>query len=245
MNECKVTAEERYLFDLNGFLVFRRLLSPDQVSALNNAINRNHPVRPAGPLKTQFFDDFMLWHEGFRDLLTHPRVYPLLCEWVDQRLRLDQYYGIQMAPGTFGAKLHGGAQDLDDHSEYFMVHDGRISTGITTVQWALSEMLPGQGGLACIPGSHKSSFARPHGYDHTARPVIQIPLEPGDAVLFTGALAHCTLPWQGPHERRAVLFKYAPRNIAWSDSYQRWPDELRKHLGPELQPLLRPPGGAD
>ena len=33
--------------------------------------------------------------------------------------------------------------------------------GLTVASWALTDMLPAQGGFCCIPGSHKSNFSCP------------------------------------------------------------------------------------
>ncbi len=46
-----MTEEEKFLFDLNGFLVVEDLLSPDQVGAMNEAIdaNRDDDARRSEP----------------------------------------------------------------------------------------------------------------------------------------------------------------------------------------------------
>lgn len=44
--------------------------------------------------------------------------------------------------------------------------------------------------------------------------VKQITCNAGDAILFTEALTHGTLAWNAPHQRRSVLFRYSPANLA-------------------------------
>ena len=41
----------------------------------------------------------------------------------------------------------------------------------------------------------------------------------GDAIIFTEACAHGTVPWQGGGERRTVFYKYCPHAVAWSPCY--------------------------
>jgi ectoine hydroxylase-related dioxygenase (phytanoyl-CoA dioxygenase family) len=56
-------------------------------------------------------------------------------------------------------------------------------------------------------------FERPAPY------VIQPAVEAGDALFFTEALIHGTLPWRGTQERRALLYKFSPGYSAWSQKY--------------------------
>jgi ectoine hydroxylase-related dioxygenase (phytanoyl-CoA dioxygenase family) len=101
-------------------------------------------------------------------------------------------------------------------------------------------MLREQGGFACIPGSHKSRLPKPESLAEVDC-VQHVPLRAGDALVFTGVLAHRGTYWAGPHERRALLFKYAPRHLAWSPAYANWPRELLDLLTPEQRHLFDPP----
>jgi hypothetical protein len=235
-----ITEEDLYLFDLRGFLVLRQVLGADEVGELNRILDENIKRAPGEVLASQVFDDFLLWDGALRALLTHERVMPLLRSIVDEEPRLDRYYGLHMAPGTKGVPLHGGAKDVEDMSEYYSVADGRLRNGITTVNWALTDMLPEHGGFACIPGSHKSALPRPAGLDE-AEALVHVPLRAGDVLVFTGALAHSGTRWLGPHGRRSLLFKYAPRHLAWARFYLTWPQGLLDTLDAEQRRLFAPP----
>ncbi|HEY0376711.1 MAG TPA: phytanoyl-CoA dioxygenase family protein [Pyrinomonadaceae bacterium] len=235
-----VTDQDLYLFDLRGFLVLRQVLGADEVGELNRVLDEKIERPPGESLGSQVFNDFLLWGAGLRALLAHERVMPLLRQVVDEEPRLDRYYGLHMVPGTTGVPLHGGAKDVEDMSEYYAVVDGRPRSGITTVCWALTDMLPENGGFACIPGSHKSGLPRPAALDE-AECLVQVPLSAGDVLVFTGAIAHRGMLWAGPHSRRSLLFKYAPRHIAWARFYLSWPRELLDALNPEQRSLFEPP----
>ena len=63
----------------------------------------------------------------------------------------------------------------------------------------------------------------------------------GDAIIFTEACAHGTVPWEGPpdRERRTLFYKYCPHAVAWSPCYynaNNYPD-----LTEEQRQLLMPP----
>lgn len=235
-----ITERDAYLFDLRGFLVLRQVLGEEEVRELNRTLDEHIKSAPGEALASQVFDDFLLWSEALRALLTHKEVMPLLRSLVDEEPRLDRYYGLHMAPGTKGVPLHGGAKDVEDMSEYYSVSDGRLRNGITTVCWALTDMLPEHGGFACIPGSHKSALPRPSTLDE-AECLVPISLKAGDVLIFTGALAHSGTRWFGPHWRRSLLFKYAPRHLAWGRFYLSWPRELLETLDAEQRKLFAPP----
>ena len=68
--------------------------------------------------------------------------------------------------------------------------------------------------------------------------MVQPEVEAGDALIFTEALMHGTMPWRARHERRAFLYKYAPGNLAYSnnfydaDDYTNPSDQRRRILTP-------------
>lgn len=235
------TDEQRYLFDLQGFLVIREALDPATLAELNSAVDAQDLPAPGDDFAGQVFSEFLTWGPAFRNLLDHPAVHPLLLDLFEKRLRLDRYYGIRMRTGTSGLPLHGGACEAHDQSEYYMFRNGRMSSGIVTVSWALTDMVAGQGGFVCVPGSHKSNFPVPVDWDHHHDAAHHVELRAGDLVMFNGAIVHGTHPWSAEHERRTLLFKYAPAHLAWSQVYLNWSEELRSSLSDSQRMLLEPP----
>ncbi|MFD9317605.1 phytanoyl-CoA dioxygenase family protein [Streptomyces sp. NPDC060053] len=239
-----VSDEDRYLFDLNGYLHLDNLLSADELAELNGLMDRQNIPEPGAELADQLVGDFLLWGAPFRILLDHPRVMPYLSEFTGPEVRLDRYYAIHMRKGTSGLPLHGGSGNIHNETEYYRFQGGRPRNGITTVLWALRDQLPGQGGFVCVPGSHKSNYPRPEGLDHRAPCATHVPLRAGDAVLFTSSLAHGAWPWEAAHNRRSLVFKYAPRHMGWSQAYLSWPEDLQNSLTESQRALLTPPSGA-
>ncbi len=221
---------------MRGFLVLPGALAPHQVDRLRAAV---HAVRrpPAGSdLSSQRINDLLLQGQPFVDLLDHPVALAVLDEVHGPATRIDHAYAIRMAPTTSGLGLHGGPVPWDPSQ--FYVHDlGRARLGLVTLSWALVDHPPGSGGFGCIPGSHRAGMPVPAGAE---RLVTEVPVHAGDLLVFTEAVAHCTVPWQGPGERLAVLYKYSPGSSAWSD----W-QHLQPVLGLDLtdcqRRLLQPP----
>ena len=234
---------ERYLFDLQGFLLLKRVLSAQEVAALNALIDRQQLPEPGEDVQSQRFGGFLAWGAPFRDLLDHPRVLPYLQELLDPAVRLDHYYGIYMRQGTAGLRLHGGGTPYD-LPEYFHFRNGKMYNGLTVVTWALADVPPGEGGFACIPGSHKSNYPCPpaiRSYEQNPGCTIQVPMQAGDVLIFTEALTHGTHPWTAQHQRRSLLYKYCPGYMAWGGGYANWPAEVVEQLTPNQRLLFEPP----
>lgn len=232
------SAQERYFFDVNGYLVIEDALPAEEARRLNDVITARRRDTPGESLASQRFDaGFLLWDRGFRDLLDHQAVLPRLRALVGDFLRIDHAYGIAMAPGTSGLGLHGGGTPFDP-SQYYLHRGGHMYNGLTTVTWSLVDAGAGHGGFGCIPGSHKAAEALPDSVP--AAWIKEIPLPAGGALIFTEALTHCTLPWRAPHERRAVLCKYAPGHMAWG-GHQQPPAALWRSLTERQRRLFQPP----
>ncbi len=217
-----MTSEERFLFDLEGYLVVKGVLSPAEVAALNAIADRRASAPPAGERYRRLFRA-SAWGSPFQRLIDHPRIVPLLEEVVGSRFRLDHDFCVFMTRGGRGQDLHGGRSD-ENPDHWYEYRDGRIRTGLTVVAFALSPVEDGDGGFCCIPGSHKSNFPGSIAADVRAfrrRPhyVVQPRVEAGDVLFFTEALVHGTAPWTADHERRTLLYKYSPGHSAWMDEY--------------------------
>lgn len=259
---------ERYLFDLNGYLVVKQLLSPTEVAALNAAIDDRgvpgllestryvHTGFPemagnldplAGPV--DLYHDLLLnWGKELRDLVDHPRLIPYLEALLGDALRLDHCYGIFMRSGAghdTPHHLHNGATPFDP-SQYYLVRGDRMFNGLVVASFALSDASRADGGFCVIPGSHKANFPLPAeiaAITDATPPVVHVSVEAGDLVLFTEALTHGAIPWSGRHDRRAVLYKYCPGFIQW-ERQSPWAD-MSKPWTARQRRLLSPPHGGD
>ena len=228
---------ERFRFDLHGFLVRRRALSPGDVAALNAAVDVLGVPRPGPDIASQRFGGFLPVARRFRDLIDHPAVLEIVRETCGPNVRLDHVYGIAMERATAGLGLHGGGTPFDP-AQHYRADGGRIRTGLMAAQWALVDHPPGGGGFVCVPGSHKSAFPLPSTFDREL--AVQVPMAAGDVVIFTEALTHGTLPWRGHSERRLLAYKYSPGNSSWA-SELHVSEALRALLTDRQRLLVEPP----
>lgn len=251
---------DRYLFDVNGYLVIEDALSPSLLADLNAAIDHNSgrivqedytlssgAARLTGDRRTEF-DDALGWSDPwcrpFRELLTLPLAMHYMIALVGEGFRCDSMRGTVMVRGTEGFSLHGGAADPGSLSYYRVVGD-QIRNGLMNVSYALTDIAAGDGGFACIRGSHKSAFYCPEEMrrlERGAEHVRTIPVRAGSAIIFTESLIHGTLPWTAEYERRTVFVRYSPGAMAFREDpmppgYASYADEL----SPLQRAVLVPP----
>ncbi len=217
-----MTPEEKFTFDLEGYLVIKQALSAAEVAALNAIAEERAPAPSEGRTYGRVFR-VSTWGPPYRALIDHPRIVPYLVELVGPWFRLDHDFAIFMTKGGKGQELHGGETD-ENPDHWYRYRDGVMRSGLTVVTFFLSRANAGDGGFCCVPGSHKSNFAAslPDDIRHYRRRphyVVQPSVEAGDAVIFTEALIHGTAPWTADHERRALLYKYSPGHSTWMGEY--------------------------
>ena len=130
-----ISAHERFLFDLNGFLVIRGVLSPSEVAAANAAIDaqaenmvrrdapalrnaqKDSPLDASGPRMDM--GGMLAWPKPhcspFRRLLAHPKLVPYITALCGKGYRLDhQPLVVAQGKDSEGFCLHGGPISGDD-----------------------------------------------------------------------------------------------------------------------------------
>src|SRR5689334_20850727 len=212
-----MTDEERYLFDLMGYLIVENVLNADELAELNEAIDRRNvweeqKQRQEGPhynaLKMHI-GPLLDWGDPFRRLMKHPAVLEYLRHLIGEKMRLDHEYAILMKRGGGENRLHGGGTPYDP-AQYYHFRNERMYSGLTVFTWCLTDSGGPHGGFCCIPGSHKSNVACPTAFkrfERTGNWLLCPEAPAGSLVVFTEALTHGTMPWTADHERRSLLYK--------------------------------------
>ncbi|HLJ53583.1 MAG TPA: phytanoyl-CoA dioxygenase family protein [Chthonomonadaceae bacterium] len=249
--------EERYLFDLQGYLHLEGVLDAETLARMNAWIDAQADEGPEWKAQTgnAHVEHPITWGPDFLALLDHPRTLPILREIMGEYCRLDHDYAIFLQPGHGGLQLHGPKmREPYDPLHFYHYVDGKIFCGLCVATFALTDVPEGSGGLAVIPGSHKSNFPVPEEIRLLKRPspiVRQVPTRAGDCVIFTERLIHGTLPWRGPGIRRTLFLKYAPGSLSWDNRAYAPQAEvpairaIEAQLSAEQRRLLMPPSADD
>lgn len=257
--------DEKYLFDLQGYMVLRDVLTPEEVAHCNQAIDRHadqlkpHPRQfegESGALASEVRQHWLSgmlawerpWCEPFRELLMHARIRPFLTEFLGSGYRLNEGPDlVVMDKDCAGHYLHGGGVERQDFTQTYMWKHGKIYCGMTVVEFMLADEGPGDGGLAVVPGGHKSNYPLPQSlsfYEKYQEYVVEVHVKAGDVVIFTEACTHGTLKWQGEHQRRTLIYRYTPGYQAFGRPYyiSSYPDYVLD-MTEEQRALMRSPGG--
>jgi Phytanoyl-CoA dioxygenase (PhyH) len=247
MQPIPMTDDERYFFDVTGYLVVEDALTVAEVAECNAAIDHfSERIKPRGREKPLAEGSTALqgqsgrleltgmlawekpWCEPFRKLLVHPQIVGRLNEMSGKGFRLD--HGpllIGAEAGTEGHLLHGAGEPWA-HVVAYHHQNGRMYCAGVTVAWQLADVNPGDGGFAIVPGSHKANYPTPRGVRTVENPmglVKQPAMRAGSVLFFAECATHGTLPWKGKGTRRSVLYKYASRHV----SRAAGPDGVPEH----------------
>ena len=243
--------EERYLFDLMGYIVIEDVLSPTELRELNALIDRRdawgqyereHQGSTVGP-NNLHVGPLHEWEEPFRRLISDSRLIPYLVEIIGPKYRFDHGYAIFMKKGGSQHRLHGGATPYDP-AQYYHWRNERMYNGLIVVSYALGDVNPGDGGFAAIPGSHKSNLPCPSyfkTFEKTGAWLQQVPQKAGSAIIFTEALTHGTWPWTANTERRSLLYKFSPGHMSWATRYPSPDDAPAADWSAQARRILEPP----
>lgn len=253
-----MTDEQRYLFDLNGYLTVRGALPDDLVRELNAELDlidamgmeeakASGAIRQTRGDRDQYgnleYTCVLLPYGGiFESLIDVPATVPLVEEMIGGPTRLDAMHFMARTSGR-GSVLHHGHAELLAYSEYALNRDLFECVSVK-IGYALTDVAQDNGPFVVIPGSHKSNFAVPGNLQlpEAGDPLVQpIPAQAGDAVLFSEDLTHGALVNRSDRVRRTIFISYAPAfHSAWYDQTVTAPG-FEERATPRQLELVRGP----
>jgi len=245
-----MTSEEKFMFDLQGYMVVKDALSQKEVDTLNAIADEKLAVQEEVNDGLKIPRRISLWGRPYQSLFDHPNMTPYLNELLGPKFRADHDYGIFMRKGGHKGGLHGGeigtfTGHAADH--WYKYRDGVMRNGLTVVVYLLAPARKGDGGFCCVPGSHKSNFVTDlpkdvRSFDRIPHYVTQPVAEAGDALIFTEATIHGTLPWTSDEDRRALLYKFSPGHSTWSQRFYNF-DEYDDLTEQQMRVMSPPSAG--
>ena len=248
----EMTEREKFLFDLQGFLVARNFLNSDELACINDAVDACSHLQHedgnsntagskslAGTHKRGMFTGMLNWPkphcQPFRELIVHPKAIPYLNTMHGRGWRLDHSPFILTSDNdTEGLVIHGSTNRRFDGAQYYTYRNGQMRCGMVVLQYQLTDVEEGDGGLCVIPGSHKANYGCPEEirkWEEDREVVYNVPAKAGDMVIFNEATLHGTLPWKPKdRQRRSLLIRYSPKYLHFAGGYYDvtfpdWADE--------------------
>ena len=240
MKKKQISKIDKYLFDLNGFIVIQNALNKSEVKACNKIIDK------LKKLKHNEWEGYVHGHnyggkEGlnlqqiyeagkpFEKLIDHPSWINHMLEFVGGDGTFDHQHGPLFIDENF-ANVRGPGDDIGIHSGnhegtqrgHYRYENGKMHSGQVNILVALTDIGKGDGGTVVIPASHKANFKHPE-FDqnrmlkggkvsHAAfmTGAKEVYLKQGDALLFVDSLCHGSAKRANKGERRVVIYRYGP-----------------------------------
>jgi len=260
---------DRYLFDLNGFIVLRQALSEDEVLACNSVMDSMQDCQPGEWRGHVHGHNFTGSHEGlnlqqiyesgpaFERLIDHPAWINKVIHFIGtDEPNFDGNHGPIFIDENF-ANIREQGQAIGLHSGgdkrvtrcQFRYHDGRFHCGQVNVLMAFRDIGPGDGATMVIPGSHKSNIPHPEyaqaAMADTATSVdgitgaIEVHMQAGDALVFVDSIMHGSAARVNAGQRRIAVYRYGPSWGFFRHPY-RPSQALLNRLTPMQQQIVMP-----
>lgn len=192
-----MTDEQKYLFDLKGYVVIPGVLTEAEL----------------GPLREHGLADGSPFEGPAAELLDHPVAVGVLREIVAEDFygaygfRCESGFFARRKPGDKGLSFHAGRMRSGPMT--YHVEHGRIFSGLTRIVWEINEVKAPNEGTLFLAGTHKHNFETPEhlrGDDTPLRESYECPA--GSMVVFTENLTHAGGYWRTEPERLAYLYAY-------------------------------------
>jgi|TARA_B110000259_G_C13999449_1_gene395715 ectoine hydroxylase-related dioxygenase (phytanoyl-CoA dioxygenase family) len=241
-----------YLFDLNGYYHLKNVIKKDDINYANKKIRTIENLDPSKLPHNVFFGKKKNNKELYiSNILEIDKIFekfallPIFSKLIKRVTGNSNFFRLNHAVAMTKLKknsytyLHMG--NIPHHPKvFYFVKNGKIFSNITKIFIPLCNNTNEDGGFAVIPGSHKSNFLRP--YDNNPKNnkscLVHLDVKPGDAVIFTEALAHGSMVNKSNRIRRILSYMYTVKympdwtklKLNYSEKYKATAPQKIKNL---------------
>ena len=260
-----MTPEQRYLYDTMGYIHLENVLSPEELTRAQEAVDRyiNTPPEdmPVGFGEQKKNDNHRWFHRGFgfdralEHLTMHPTIWPIIKEMTGNKpclcrgnLMVDthEHASLQLHGGISGQTMALGNKTDGIHSPRGFGDPGTLYSEFFDVFWYLTDVNPGDGGFILVIGSHKAEFELPYeqrtyeSADELPDGVVNITPKAGDCIVSPESIFHGSLQWKPKdRDRRFVVTRYVPQHQQMYHTEEDWPENLPQEFLDRLAPETR------
>ena len=239
MKKKKISEIDKYLFDLNGYIVVKNALKKSEINACNKIIDKLKNIKNgewAGYVHGHNYGGKeglnlqQIYEAGkpFEKLIDHPSWIHHMLEFVGGEGTFDQHHGPLFIDENF-ANVRGPGEAIGIHSgnpeglkrNHYRYQDDKFHCSQVNILLALTDIGKGDGGTVVIPSSDKSNIQHPEYKKNfmkknkvTSAEAMtaskEIYLKAGDGLIFVDSLCHGSAKRINKGERRIVVYRYGP-----------------------------------
>ena len=242
--------EQRYLFDLQGFLVLKNIIPATVIEACNAALDELETARPEDyPFavtqskprteKELYISNIVEADPVFHQFIDQQQVVDIVSEVSLGLYRLNHTYAIYHW-GEGYTPMHMAGTPIHPKASY-QCQNGQIFSLLTKAVYPLRHHDPEDGCFAVVPGSHKASFSRPFGDHPDENPaLVPVPAQPGDVVIFSESLTHGSFVNTSGRDRRTIYYCYSVGYMPdWTKLGLAFSDQLYAEVSDSQREVLR------
>lgn len=222
-SQYQLSEEQKFLFDLKGYIVIPNVLSPEQIEAIREQVlgdMERKENRTAVEQKAGIVQGSSVPGGAAEAILKSPVVKGTLKELIGSDFRLDHVFTVKREKGQ-GDHLgpHQGGPMRSPHFHYHYT-EGQAFAGLTRMVVELNDVGLNDGGTMFLSGSHKSNMKVPKSLsekkDHYGAPFEGYEAPAGSIVFFSENTCHVGPVWQNPdHPRISILFAFCNIGMRW------------------------------
>ena len=221
-----LTDEQRFLFDLKGWLLLPGILDAAQTTACRDHVLQS--VEQCASVSSS--SSGAAYVDPVAELFDHPEVVSILEEILSDRKPSDDYYDFRCEDSFFSVRSAGflpGETKVPHVVQNpqrggpmtYHCRNRRIYSGLTRVVWELNEVQAGKGGTQFVSGTHKADFPFPDSVRVPDNPLLETYSCPaGSALIFSESLLHASTTWTDTQRQRVSIF--TAYNSLWAQWYR-------------------------
>ena len=259
-----MTPIQRYLFDTTGYLHIKNALASNELANAQEAVRRYIDASadkiPFGPGD---FLPFLVFDKALENLVLHPAIWQIITEMTGGKPRMLPSSHLKItthndAPLRLHSLREPVAGKLGPRPEPYWqgghtyCYEGKIQCDYFNIFWYFTDVLPGDGGLVVVPGSHRSVLTRSpevsrglfnngEFFSDGSLPqgVVNVTPRAGDVVVVNEELTHGAMKWN-PTDRDRIVFLLGcgPQHVVGSQLTEDFPQVLLDRLSPETREFL-------
>ena len=240
---------EKYLFDLNGYVVLEDAVSAELVVGCNAVLDSFEDMAPVdyppplamGDERTEgnlYISNILEGNEIFTRLMDLPPVLDVIETVTGNPYRLNHTYTIyRWGSGYTGLHMHG--TPVNPKCSY-RCHSGQMVSTLTKAVFPMLDCGLDDGCFAVVPGTHKANFPMPFGHHPDDHPnLTPVLAKAGDAIVFTEALTHGSLVNTSGQPRRTLYYCYSVGWMPdWGGQNLHYSDDLPPRLNASRRELI-------
>ncbi|SEW04969.1 phytanoyl-CoA dioxygenase family protein [Luteibacter sp. 329MFSha] len=237
-----------------GAVTLRGLFTPAEIAEARDIVMRESNRDEKGGKVTHFQGDAeragrinlqrRVWNllakgEIFSRMAAHPAIMKVMRAFIGSEFIMGSIAANRILPGGPGQEPHIDYPYWDFHSP--QTHPALINSSFALNAQAtimLDPFTEETGATAFVPGSQRE-LHYPDESDRFFERCERMLGEPGDTVLFFGAVWHCAMPNRSSIDRSAIITQYLPKFVKpMEDLPAALPEAFVKNASPDIRQLL-------